>query len=131
MVLKMQDQLAGKVVVTTPAEVEGSLKEEIEVKPKISKVSKKKSKVVLKKPAAAPAAKEPRSMNETRLQFPKKLGKRPPSHHGESTIYTDASKKCWRLKLKRGDKHELYFFFSDDAKNSWAAMVKKVREQNK
>jgi hypothetical protein len=122
MVLKMKDQLAGKAVAID--EPKNVMEVDEQAAPTRKRKTVTKSKAVLKKPAAQTG----RGMNEAYLLFPKSLGKRNPSHHNESTIYTDVKKKSWRLKLKRGDKHELYFAFTDEPKVVWASMVKKLRE---
>ena len=135
MIASMQDQLAGKAEAPRDgSDDENCQKTKPQVKAKVlaNNGNKKKKQTALKRPAAALKL----DINEKELVIPKIGKKRVPSHHGCSTIYTDLKKKSWRLKLRAGDKHELYYKWQERvgecaAVSSWDALVKKVREVNK
>ena len=136
MIASMQDQLAGKAEAPRDgSDDDNCQKTKPQVKAKVSAnngKSHKKKQTVLKRPAAALKL----DLNVKELVIPKIGKKRAPSHHGCSTIYTDLKKKSWRLKLRAGDKHELYYKWQKScgestAVSSWDALVKKVREVNK
>ena len=54
-----------------------------------------------------------------------------PRHWGQCTVYTDMTKKCWRLKLKPGNRHEKYFIWGKSPRDVWNRMIEAILEQHK
>ena len=91
--------------------------------PKQTKVEKAST----KQPLAISLQESKKAMmfTNTKYNAPRKMG--------HSTVYTDAAKSVWRLKLKPKDLHEKYYYFAKKNQNpkaAWAVMMADVKKEN-
>ena len=54
----------------------------------------------------------------------------PPRVYGKSTIYTDAVRKQWRIKVEVGSRFDVKVAMSNAPKAQWEKVVKRVMEEN-